>query len=1093
MLQNPNRLLIANRGEIAVRIARTAEEQGLQTLALYSLDDAESRHRFTADDAAMLDGSGPAAYEDIPGIIRIAEHAQCDSVHPGYGFLAENPGFAQACQQHGLLFIGPRSEVLEVFGDKALSRELAQRCGVPLVPGTLPLESVSEARRFMQSLDAPASIMIKAVAGGGGRGMRQVQHIPELEELYEQARREARAAFGDDRVYVEQYLTNARHIEIQVAGDGSGNTVDLGDRDCSLQRSRRKLVEIAPAPFLDMGTRRQLADAALAMATEVRYRGVATFEFLVDCDDPARFFFLECNPRIQVEHTVTEEVTGFDLVRAQIRLAAGDTLESLDLSPALRPRGFAVQSRVNLESLSATGETRPGTGRLTAYDPPGGPAIRVDDYGYAGFNVPLGYDPLIAKVIARGPDLTAALTRNYRALCEFRLEGVSHNLRFLCNVLRRLRQQDGPLATSFIEDQLPELVNHHEWQSVRYRPLDTESSAPDENPDDDPDADTVPSPCSGRVASVQKTAGEPVDGGETLAIIEAMKMEFVVSAPRGGWIQAFPVAVDTMIQEGEPICVLEATDNEEPGIQTEQSLDPEAMRDDLTETLDRHQLTRDEYREEAVAKRHDRGLQTARENLGQLLDEGSFHEYGALALAAQRRRRPMNELVERSPADGLVAGTGTINADRFGAEAGRCVAMAYDYTVFAGTQGLMNHKKTDRLLRLAREWSLPVVLFAEGGGGRPGDTDHVGVSGLDVPTFSAMASLSGDVPLVSIVTGRCFAGNAALAGCSDVIIASRDATLGMAGPAMIEGGGLGRYRPEEVGPVDIQAPNGVIDVVTETDTEATEAARQYLGYFQGALADWETVDQRLLRHRVPENRLRIYNIRSLIHDFADQGTVFELRRRFAPAMVTAFVRIGGHSFGLIANNPAELGGAINSDAADKAARFMQLCGAFGIPMVSLCDTPGFMVGPDAEKQATVRHVSRMFVTAASLSVPIFTVVVRKAYGLGAQAMAGGNMHAPVFTVSWPSGEFGAMGLEGSVRLGYAEELAAVKDPNERQELFDRMVARAYNNGKALNTATYLEIDAVIDPADTRSWILQGLNSAGSDWRNLPSPRFVDTW
>src|SRR5690606_7236085 len=394
----------------------------------------------------------------------------------------------------------------------------------------------------------------------------------------------------------------------------------------------------------------------------------------------------------------------------------------------------------------------------------------------------------------------------------------------------------------------------------------------------------------------------------------------------------------------------------------------------------------DARRPEALAKRRKTGQRTARENLADLLDEGSFIEYGAMALAAQRGRRKLAELMELSPADGLIAGIGTVGAAQFGEQAARCMALSYDYTVFAGTQGVMNHKKTDRMLALAEQWRLPVVLFAEGGGGRPGDTDFVGVAGLDCHTFVAMAKLSGLVPTVGVVSGRCFAGNAALLGCCDVIIATRNATIGMAGPAMIEGGGLGSFTPEQVGPTSVQGPNGVIDILVEDEAEAVAVAKQYLGYFQSAVSEWQCGDSRELRHVIPENRLRIYDIRKVTELLADEGSVLELRRQFAPGLITALIRIEGKPFGLIANNPAHLGGSIDAIAGDKAARFLQLCEAHDLPVVSLCDTPCFMVGPDAEKQATVRHVSRLFVTAASLTVPFFTLVLRKGYGLGAQAM-----------------------------------------------------------------------------------------------------------
>jgi acetyl-CoA carboxylase carboxyltransferase component len=420
--------------------------------------------------------------------------------------------------------------------------------------------------------------------------------------------------------------------------------------------------------------------------------------------------------------------------------------------------------------------------------------------------------------------------------------------------------------------------------------------------------------------------------------------------------------------------------------------------------------------------------------------------------------------------------------------------LAYDFTVLAGTQGVFNHRKTDRMLRLANDRKLPVVIFAEGGGGRPGDVDWPKVAGLDTPTFHEFAKLSGLVPRIGIVSGRCFAGNAALLGCCDVIIATRDATVGMGGPAMIEGGGLGVYTPEEVGPVSMQEPNGVLDLVVDDEAQAVQAAKRFLAFFQGSLSPGDFTDQRHLRHLIPENRVRSYDIRKVIAALADAGSILELRRGFGKGMITALIRISGKPFGLIANNPMHLGGAIDANAGDKAARFMQLCDAFDLPMVSLCDTPGFMVGPDAERTAMVRRVSRMFVTAASMDIPFFTIVLRKGYGLGAQAMAAGSFHAPVLTASWPSGEFGGMGLEGAVRLGFRKELEAVADPKERAALFDSMVAAAYERGKAANMASYLEIDAVIDPAETRDWILRGLAATQTGTKPRRRKRnFVDTW
>jgi acetyl-CoA carboxylase carboxyltransferase component len=420
--------------------------------------------------------------------------------------------------------------------------------------------------------------------------------------------------------------------------------------------------------------------------------------------------------------------------------------------------------------------------------------------------------------------------------------------------------------------------------------------------------------------------------------------------------------------------------------------------------------------------------------------------------------------------------------------------MSYDYMVLAGTQGYQGHRKKDRLFELAERFRLPVVLFAEGGGGRPGDTDSPGVSGLDVMAFALFGRLSGLVPLVGVVSGRCFAGNAALLGCCDVIIATEDASIGMAGPAMIEGGGLGLFQPDEVGPVSVQYPNGVIDVLVADDAAAVRTAKQYLSYFQGPVPDWECADQRELRAAIPEDRLRVYDVRKVITGLADKASVLELRGGWAPGIVTSLARLEGRPVGIIANNPGHLGGAIDSDGADKAARFMQLCDAHDLPIVFLCDTPGFMVGPEAEKTAQVRHFSRMFVVGASLTVPFATVVLRKGYGLGAQAMAGGSFHAPALTVAWPTGEIGGMGLEGAVRLGFRKELEAEQDPDERQALFERLVASAYRNGKALNAATHFELDDVIDPAETRSRLMSVLRAAPPPPRREGKKRpCVDTW
>jgi acetyl-CoA carboxylase carboxyltransferase component len=604
------------------------------------------------------------------------------------------------------------------------------------------------------------------------------------------------------------------------------------------------------------------------------------------------------------------------------------------------------------------------------------------------------------------------------------------------------------------------------------------------------------SPLAAQIVQWLVAPGDVVRAGDVLVILEAMKMEHELRAEAPARVLELLYADGEAVQMGDALLRAEPVEANGPAGASAPPATPAgpatgALRADLQRLLRRQALTLDAARPEAVARRHSLGQRTARENIADLCDDDSFLEYGALAVAAQRNRRSEDDLIANTPADGMVTGIGSVNGALFSAERARAVVMAYDATVLAGTQGMRNHQKTDRLLGIALEQRLPVVLFAEGGGGRPGDTDMPIVAGLHVGSFAAFARLSGQVPVVGIVSGRCFAGNAALLGCSDVVIATRASNIGMGGPAMVEGGGLGRFRPEEIGPSGVQHANGVIDVLVDDEVQAVAAARHYLSFFQGRVGDWRAPDALALRDLVPENRLRVYDTAAAMAGLVDAGSLLPLRTGFGVGIHTALARIEGRPLGLMANNPLHLGGAIDADAADKAARFMQLCNAHGLPIVSLVDTPGFMVGPDVEARAQVRHVSRLFVVAASLRVPYFSVVLRKGYGLGAMGMTAGGFHAPAFTVAWPTAEFGAMGLEGAVRLGYRKELEAVPEGVERDALFERLLAQQYANGAAVQMAATLEIDAVIDPALTRDWLAKGL--VGAKVSEQRAGRFVDTW
>ncbi len=1104
-----------------------------------------------------LTGTGAAAYLDGEQILGLARSNGCDAIHPGYGFLSENAGFARRCREEGITFVGPTPEILELFGDKVQSRKLAEQLGIPLLRGSAELPTPGDARAFFDSLDSEKGMILKAIAGGGGRGSRTVANVEEIERTFQRCQSEALAAFGNGSVFAEEYLPRARHVEIQVVGDESGAVSHLWERECSIQRRFQKVIEIAPSPGLNSELRSRLTTAAVAMAHAADYRSLGTFEFLVDANDDGTggsFYFMEVNPRLQVEHTVTEEVLGIDLVRTQLRIASGASLAELGLVQAdvPAPRGYAIQCRVNLETMTADGSSRPSGGLITAFDPPTGPGMRTDTFGYAGYTTSNRYDSLLAKVIAHSGsgDFADAVSRTYRALAEFRIEGVGTNIPFLQNVLRHPDFARNAIYTRFVDDNIATLAGVPAGGHSRLyfdAPGETPSATPDgprhagvKVDGSDPLAVlnfgksgksavaatpapaatpslkattsgpegtvAVDSPVQGTVVEVSVAEGDLVRAGQQLLVMEAMKMEHVIVAVESGLVRRVAVAPGDTLFAGQALLFVEPQEVADDGGSESVEVDLDYIRPDLALIHERHAVTLDAARPDAVARRRKTGQRTARENIDDLCDPGTFAEHGSLVLTPGTGL-PIDEVIKKFPTDGMVTGIGTVNGNFFPEPASRAVVLAYDYTVLAGTQGAVNHPKTDRMLELAERWKLPVVFFTEGGGGRAGTggqrpggraasaSGDVGAGRpLDTPTFATMGRLSGLVPLIGVTSGRCFAGNAALLGCCDVIIATADSNIGMGGPAMVEGGSLGVFAPEDIGPMDVQVPNGTVDIAVKDEAEAVDAARRYLSYFQGSVSEWTAPDQRILRTIIPENRLRMYDIRKVIETLADTDSFLEIRRNFGLGMVTGFIRLEGRPVGVLANNPAHLAGAIDSDGSDKAARFMQLCDAFDIPLLVLCDTPGMMVGPEVEKTALVRHCSRLFVTGANLTIPHVTMVLRKAYGLGAQAMAGGSLKEPSFAVAWPTGEFGGMGLEGQVKLGFRNELAAIEDPAARLDRYNDLVARAYERSRAINYGVSFGVDDVIDPADSRYWIGGMLRSIAP-----PPPRAhkkrqnIDTW
>jgi acetyl-CoA carboxylase carboxyltransferase component len=593
-----------------------------------------------------------------------------------------------------------------------------------------------------------------------------------------------------------------------------------------------------------------------------------------------------------------------------------------------------------------------------------------------------------------------------------------------------------------------------------------------------PSTHTYCAPNIGSVVAVLVSQNEQVYINQPLVIIEAMKMQTTVCAEVSGKIGQIFVKIEDECFVGMPLVDMFAdgvSKTKTEAIHTTHNINQML----LDELRIREALTLDEQRTEQQQKRLQKGYLTARENLQNLCATDSFIEYGQMAVAAQRLRRDYDELKSATAADGVITGVAHINLDLVSKKNTQTAIIINDYSVLAGTQGYFHHLKLDRILAVAADKKYPVVMFTEGGGGRPGDTDITTVnSGLQCQSFATWASLQGKVPRIAVANGYCFAGNAALFGAADITIATQSSWIGMAGPAMIEGGGLGVVKATDIGPSATQVKNGVIDILVENEQRAAEIAKKCLLYFQGPLLDGQKcsfADQQALNQVLPEDRRFVYDVKEIIRVLADTDSFTEIKALYGAAIITGFMHLQGHPVGVLASNCKVLGGAIDVDAGEKASQFMHLCQQFSIPLVVLCDTPGFMVGPEHENRGAVRRLSQLFVAGSQLTVPSVAVVIRKCYGLGAQALLGGNTSQPSYTIAWPTGEFGAMGLEGAVKLGFKKELAAVQDSTLRKALYEQLLAEQYQKGQAQEVASVLEIDAVIEPANTRQTLLLALN------------------
>ena len=1067
-----SKVLIANRGEIAVRIARAAAELGMRTVGVYSRDDEGSLHWRRCDEAVALAGSGAPAYLDIEAIVEAAVASGCDAVHPGYGFLSENAAFAQRCIDRGLVFVGPRPQVLELFGDKAAARRLAQEQGVAVCRGVSSAVTLEQARAFAASLGSGAKVMVKAIAGGGGRGMRVVEDPATLDEAFASASSEAKAAFGNGDLYIEELVAPARHIEVQVLGDLSGQVTHLYERECSLQRRQQKLVEFAPAPGISDALRHGLAASALKLARAAGVHTLCTFEFLVDAQD--RFVFMEANPRLQVEHTVTEEVMGVDIVQAQFRLAAGARLEDMRLAQADidKPRGIAVQLRINMERVDALGQALPGAGTLTAFDPPGGAGVRLDTFARAGYTPSTSFDSLLAKLVIHAPSgrMDDLLRRAYRALCEFRIEGVDTNIGFLQNIVRDEDVAAGRVHTRFIEAngvRLAEGMALHKrlHGAVSGGPVAVESRAVART--GPAGSVAIEATLGGRLVRLAVKPGDAVQVQQPIAVIESMKMEHTILASQSGVVLQLAAQVGEAVVPGAALFFIEPRehgDHDGSGFDIGHDDGAEKLLRDIEA---RKAALLDEQRPAAVAKQRARGASTARERIARFSDPGSFVEIGGLI---------HSETGEDAPADGVVVGSARVE--------GRAVMlMAQDFTVFGGSNGHLGRSKMFRAMARCRLNGLPFVMLLDGGGHRIQDGQNSRHYASSTPAYQEFARLSGWVPIVAGVLGAGFAANTNNCGMADLIVMVRgQSEMGLAGPALVKAGTGEQITAQALGGAEAQVDrNGLADLGVASEEEAFAAIRRFLSFLPSNSAlppprepAFDGLPGEPLREVVPANSRQSYDMRIVVETLADKDSCFEIKPTFGANIVTTLARIGGRPVGFIANQPLVMSGMLDANASEKAAHFIALCDAYGIALVYLVDIPGMSIGSQAESTMLGRRSAKLLFELGHATVPRISVILRKGYGLGYVAMCGGRGFDADACLAWPTAEICAMSVEGSVDVAYRKKFVDAPDPAaRRQEIIDGIRAQV----SALQAAEGFGVDDVIDPATTRKHLIDLLAQA----------------
>ena len=1108
-----NKVLVANRGEIAIRIMRAAQSLGMTSVAVYPNADKQCLHAQYASESRVLNtstgGQVVDGYLDIDQLLEIAMETGCDCVHPGYGFLSESSEFSRRCAEAGIKFVGPSAKTLQTIGNKVTARQLAQEADIPVVQGSHQAAvNVDEAATIAAEVGYP--VMLKAAAGGGGRGMRVLESEDKLQEEFERCSGEAKAAFGDGALFVEKRIQNPRHIEVQILADEQGNAVHLFERDCSIQLRHQKVMEFAPAPNLPEGLRNTILNSAIKLCKAADYANAGTVEFLVDAETE-HYYFIECNPRIQVEHTVTEQITGVDLVEAQFRIAAGESLSELGFKSqtdiACFP-GYSVQARV----------TATGTGAISAYKEPSGPGVRVDACGYTGYPVTAQFDPLLAKVVATSsgsfPD---ALARAKRALEEFHIGGVATNVGSLIEILEHERVKQGDARTSLLSEH-PELVQANGEslsniqsfldqtsnqdgtavplsQAVPQRPELTKSE----------DDIEVRSPMEGTVVDWAVAVGAPVLAGDPVLIVNAMKMETVITAMAAGTVtKVQALSVGDVIGANEVVAILSPSQDKEATTGRTQASGWQPTLEQVS-TLQHLAQKRLEPGSEdpGVVRQRSRNKLTCRERIELLLDDDTFHEIGSVAGFASYDED--GNIMDFTPAN-HVGGWGHVD--------GRMtIVCADDFTSRGGHADGAIGAKSGHLDRLSIEMRAPSVRLLDGssGGGsvaamvpqqkkagestakessgaiKAGRPRVAGGGGSYLPghlgsgVFTTQLST---VPVVNMLLGSVVGIGAAKAVLGHFSVMVRDISqLFVAGPPVVKHAMGYDISKEELGDWRIHCTNGSVDNLAETEEDAAAQVRQFLSYLPQSVYEAPPVQTSTdpatrradeLLGIIPRKRTTTFAIRRAIELMMDEGSFFEIGGLWGTDQVTGFARLQGHSVGVIASDSQHAnGGALTADGCRKLTRHLDLCDLFHIPVVNLVDNPGFAVGLEHEIAGTIRAGGEWMVAFSQVKVPIFTVVMRRSFGV-----AGNNYATPRSTpsmrVAWPAADVGGIPPEGGIEAAYKRQLAEAEDPIAlRAELNERIESVR----GPLGPLSKFQIEEMIDPRDTRRYLCEWVELA----------------